>query len=311
MAVYVDPLFVWPADAYRGAGAAQARRVGERYGHRWCHLFADEAAGNELHELAAKIGMRHEWFQGDHYDLTPGKRAAALFAGAKPVDQRRAVAIWNAQKQVNPVRAGHPVTKENKNMASTSNSTQGKKMDYKQVDFDVTVIEPDAPAGEWEATIPRGKCKVQPTKEDHYPMLIVPIRLDKTEDDDEVHEKALGAELSVMIVFFGNEKARAARMSKLRLRQLCEAADVDLDVIPKALKDPENDLEPLIRAIEGKKIKVWTKLTTRKDTGETVTDVLLANPKAALTTKGDDDEGDDDDAPARPAKGGKGRAARR
>lgn len=196
-------------------------------------------------------------------------------------------------------------------MASTNSATQGQRMDYKQVDFDVTEIAPDAPAGEWEATIPRGKCKVQPTKEDHYPMLIVSIRLDKTEEDGEEHEKALGAELSVMIVFFGNEKARAARMSKLRLRQLCEAADVDLDVIPKSLKDPENDLEPLIRAIEGKKIKVWTKLTTRKDTGETVTDVLLANPKAALTTKGDDDE-DEDDAPAKPAaKGGKGKAARR
>ena len=103
-----------------------------------------------------------------------------------------------------------------------------------------------------EASIPRGKCKVQPTKEDHYPMLIVPIRLDKTDETDEAYEKALGAELSSMIVFFGDEKARAARMSKLRLRQLCEAADVDLDVIPKVIEDPENDLEPLIRASRGR-----------------------------------------------------------
>ena len=196
-------------------------------------------------------------------------------------------------------------------MASTNSATQGKRMDYKQVEFDVTEIAPDAPAGEWEATIPRGECKVQPTKEDHYPMLIVPIRLDKTEEEGDEFEKALGAKLSVMIVFFGNEKARAARMSKLRLRQLCETADIDLDLIPKSLKDPENDLEPLIRALEGKKIKVWTKLTTRKDTGEITTEVLLANPKAALTTKGDDDE-DEDDAPAKPAaKGGKGKSARR
>ena len=150
-------------------------------------------------------------------------------------------------------------------MASTNSATQGKRMDYKQVEFDVTKIAPDAPAGEWEATIPRGECKVQPTKEDHYPMLIVPIRLDKTEEEGDEFEKALGAKLSVMIVFFGNEKARAARMSKLRLRQLCETADIDLDLIPKSLKDPENDLEPLIRALEGKKIKVWTKLTTRKE----------------------------------------------
>ena len=151
-------------------------------------------------------------------------------------------------------------------------------------------IAPDAPAGEWEASIPRGKCKVQPTKEDHYPMLIVPIRLDKTDETDEAYEKALGAELSSMIVFFGDEKAQCGLVCReLRLRQLCEAADVDLDVIPKVIEDPENDLEPLIRALEGKKLTVWTVLTTRKDTGEVVTDVRFQtrtrrSPRRPTTT---------------------------
>jgi len=181
-------------------------------------------------------------------------------------------------------------------MARESNQ---KKMEYKRVSFDVNEIAPDAPAGEWGVSIPRGKCKVQPTKEDRYPMLIVPIRLDSTEEEDEVYQKALGAELSSMIVFFGDEKARAARMSKIRLRQLCEAADVDLDVIPKDLEDPENDLEPLIRALEGKKFTAWTKLQPRKDTGEVTTEVVFLNPNKVLSAADDDDDdngdGNDDD----------------
>ena len=179
-------------------------------------------------------------------------------------------------------------------MAQTNTAGQ-KRMDYKRVKFDVNEIAPDAPAGEWQVSIPRGKCKVQPTKEDHYPMLIVPIRLDATDEEDDVFQKALGSELSSMIVFFGDEKARAARMSKLRLRQLCEAADVDLDLVPKVIEDPENDLEPLIRALEGSKFTAWTTLQQRKDTGEVVTEVRFQNPTKALSAAGDDDEDEDED----------------
>jgi len=188
-------------------------------------------------------------------------------------------------------------------MAITQEKT--KKMEYKRVSFDVNEIAPDAPAGEWGASIPRGKCKVQPTKEDRYPMLIVPIRLDSTEEEDEVFQKALGTELSSMIVFFGDEKARAARLSKLRLRQLCEACDVDLDAVPKDLDDPENDLEPLIRALEGKKLTVWTMLQTRKDTGEVTTEVRFQNPAKPLATAKDADDDDDDDAPESKPQGKK------
>jgi len=185
-----------------------------------------------------------------------------------------------------------------------SNSTQSqKKMEYKPVVFDVNEIAPDAPAGEWKMSIPRGKCKVQPTKEDHYPMLIVPIRLDGTDEEDETHQKALGTELSVFVTFFGDEKARAARMSKLRLRQMCELLDIDLDILPKELNDPENDLEPLIRALEGKKFTGWTRVTTRRDTGEEVTEVVFSDPNRRIGGGGsdeddEDEEEDDDEKPA-------------
>lgn len=71
MTVYVDALVVWPNawGPFKGGS---------------CHMFAD--ADEELHELAARIGMKRSWFQNHralpHYDLTPAKRLLAIAAGA-------------------------------------------------------------------------------------------------------------------------------------------------------------------------------------------------------------------------------------
>ncbi len=99
MGIYVDDLMQHGTPGgYRGKDAAQAERVGARNGHRWCHLFADDADCEELHAFARRIGLRREWFQGNHYDLTPGRRAAAVRAGAKELARAEAVAIWRAQR---------------------------------------------------------------------------------------------------------------------------------------------------------------------------------------------------------------------
>lgn len=49
-----------------------------------CHILADTL--DELHAMAAKVGLKRSWFQDHpphpHYDLTASKRAAALEAGA-------------------------------------------------------------------------------------------------------------------------------------------------------------------------------------------------------------------------------------
>lgn len=59
----------------------------------WCHMVAD--TDEELHALAAKIGLKREWFQkkpgkrrGNHYDLIPTKRALAVRHGAKEISDR-------------------------------------------------------------------------------------------------------------------------------------------------------------------------------------------------------------------------------
>ena len=78
MTVYVDNAFV-VGDWGRWTGGG--------------HLQADTR--EELHEFAARLGLRREWFQAksgrpenDHYDLTQAGRERALELGA--VDEDRA-----------------------------------------------------------------------------------------------------------------------------------------------------------------------------------------------------------------------------
>jgi hypothetical protein len=95
----VDDLFVMESRN------PQAFRVGTRTGHQWCHLWTEPGnpeALEALHRLAAKIGLRREWFQDrkgfPHYDLTPGKRALALKHGA--VEQH--LGDWLQQQRHGP-----------------------------------------------------------------------------------------------------------------------------------------------------------------------------------------------------------------
>ena len=50
----------------------------------WCHMASDDSF-EELHEFAARLGLRRAWFQRDHYDLPAHGRAAAVALGAEEV----------------------------------------------------------------------------------------------------------------------------------------------------------------------------------------------------------------------------------
>lgn len=59
-----------------------------------CHMIADTL--DELHVMAAAIGMRREWFQPrsfPHYDVSRTRRATAVMLGAVEVDRRELVTI--------------------------------------------------------------------------------------------------------------------------------------------------------------------------------------------------------------------------
>jgi hypothetical protein len=100
LAIYVDHLAAYNPSRYRGPGAVQAARVGARNRHEWCHLIAD--TDEELHTFAAKIGMLRCWFQGDHYDLTPSRRAKAVAAGAVEVDRHEFVEVLRRRRLAQP-----------------------------------------------------------------------------------------------------------------------------------------------------------------------------------------------------------------
>ncbi len=57
-----------------------------------CHMVADTP--NELHTMAAMIGLRYDWYQSPdkasfpHYDLSLTRRALALSAGAKELTRQ-------------------------------------------------------------------------------------------------------------------------------------------------------------------------------------------------------------------------------
>lgn len=90
MSVYVDPTHV-----YHNAWGPFLKGS--------CHMFCDLGDEDLLHALAARIGMRRSWFQrdrdGGHYDLVPSKRALAVAGGAVEVDLRRAVEVWQKNRE--------------------------------------------------------------------------------------------------------------------------------------------------------------------------------------------------------------------
>jgi hypothetical protein len=59
-------------------------------GRRWAHLVSDHSY-EELHAFAAQLGLRREWFQGDHYDVPSASRVEAIALGAHPVSGRELV----------------------------------------------------------------------------------------------------------------------------------------------------------------------------------------------------------------------------
>jgi len=59
-----------------------------------CHMISDTSL-DELHEFAARLGLKREWFQNDgrtpHYDVCKQKRERAIVLGATslPIANRK------------------------------------------------------------------------------------------------------------------------------------------------------------------------------------------------------------------------------
>lgn len=55
------------------------------------HMIAD--TDTELHAMADRIGIARRWHQGDHYDVSQSRRAAAIAAGAVAIARRQLSAM--------------------------------------------------------------------------------------------------------------------------------------------------------------------------------------------------------------------------
>lgn len=88
MAVYVDPLHT-----FNNSDEGTPRCF---FGKSSCHMYADTL--EELHAMAARISLKRSWFQDSphlrHYDLTEGRRIAAVRAGVIEHTRAEAVAKW-------------------------------------------------------------------------------------------------------------------------------------------------------------------------------------------------------------------------
>jgi hypothetical protein len=72
MTVYVDDMYTVPM--------GQFRRM------KMSHMIADTE--EELHKMAAAIGVARKWYQGDHYDICMSMRVKAVKLGAKEIEMR-------------------------------------------------------------------------------------------------------------------------------------------------------------------------------------------------------------------------------
>lgn len=83
MTIFID-------DGYKRTAAYWKRHgVGQM---KMSHMMSDSDA-DELHKLAARIGMKREWFQKDHYDVPIFRRAMAIQHGAVECTSRDLVRI--------------------------------------------------------------------------------------------------------------------------------------------------------------------------------------------------------------------------
>lgn len=97
MTVYVDDMHADPLGAYRGM--------------KMSHMIAD--TDDELHAMAAHIGVRRHWHQKagtahSHYDIALSKREAAVRRGAVEITMRQCASMVSLRRFGQPM--GDPAT---------------------------------------------------------------------------------------------------------------------------------------------------------------------------------------------------------
>lgn len=196
-------------------------------------------------------------------------------------------------------------------MASTTTSSNGKKLQYKPTKGGGK-IRPSLPAGHWvDSVITRDKFTPGQTKAGD-PMLSFPIKMGKPGDDaPEENASFQGAEHRFNIIIYADDDKRtgAVNFGRRNFRSICEAVGADYDEIYPANMKSSDDWEPIIEALAGKTIEnLWTTVTEKlMDSGEKVlnVDLRFSEPRAVSGGGGEEEEEE------KPAAGKKGKTSRR
>lgn len=177
-----------------------------------------------------------------------------------------------------------------------------------------TGVLPDAPVGEWEARVVKGKCKVTVTQKGD-PRLLIPFKLEKAAEEE--NESFLGAEVVMSVIIFDEEdpeRRRASNMMKGRLRNLCERLDIEFgDVYPEECSSPD-DFKALFDAIEGGVCTIWTthnKRTNESGEEQVDTEIKFSKPGGGASAAHADEEEAEDDAPRGKAAAKHGKTSKR
>jgi hypothetical protein len=67
-----------------------------------CHMIADSE--QELHAMAAAIGMQRKWYQRDHYDISMELKQLAIQRGAREIGMRELAAMVFLGRAGQPMR---------------------------------------------------------------------------------------------------------------------------------------------------------------------------------------------------------------
>jgi hypothetical protein len=175
--------------------------------------------------------------------------------------------------------------------------THEKKIQFKARKV-ATVVQPDAPEGAWEAVIPKGKCKpfVTAPEKGSDPGILIPFKLVKAED--EKNESFQGGVINQRATFYDAtdaERRQAANINLQWMRAFIEALDLDFDKVYPAELKSEEDFLPLIKAIEGQTVKIWTvhrKSQAASGEERVYVDIRFREPGAGLVTRSADDSDD-------------------
>jgi hypothetical protein len=190
-------------------------------------------------------------------------------------------------------------------MTMANGTQQEKKIQFKARKT-ATQFQPDAPEGEWEAIIPKGKCKVTVTalEKGGDPVLTIPFKLDKAEDEKNVSFQ--GSIINQRCTFYAADDGDHRTASNINLqwmREFIDHCELDFDKVYPAEVKSEDDFLPLIRAIEGKQLTIWTthrKASAGSGEARVYVDIRFSKPGAGLVTRAAND--DDEEEDERPGK---------